>query len=107
MNIADHNVLVSLGSEAGLKERDVAEMLASDAYIDSVQADISEARKLHISAVPFFVFNHKYTLSGAQSEEVFLKALNSIWDEEKKFQELGEKARSKGDGSCTDGVCNM
>ncbi|TNJ64057.1 DsbA family oxidoreductase [Paenibacillus hemerocallicola] len=105
MNIADHNVLVSLGSEAGLNERDVAEMLESDAYKDSVKADIAEARKLNISGVPFFVFNNKYTISGAQSEEGFLNALNSIWDEEKEFRE--EKARSKGDDSCTDGVCNV
>ncbi|RXZ80158.1 DsbA family oxidoreductase [Paenibacillaceae bacterium] len=107
MNIADHNVLVSLGSEAGLNERDVAEMLESDAYKDSVKADIAEARKLNISGVPFFVFNNKYSLSGAQSEESFLNALNLIWDEEKEFRKMEKAARSKGDDSCTDGVCSV
>ncbi|NOU88488.1 thioredoxin domain-containing protein [Paenibacillus sp. LMG 31460] len=107
MNIADHNVLVSLGSEAGLNEQDLAEMLESDAYKDSVKADIAEARKLNISSAPTFVFNNKFLISGAQSEEDFLNALNSIWDEEKKFQELELKGESKGDNSCTDGVCNV
>ncbi|OPH50031.1 hypothetical protein BC351_36515 [Paenibacillus ferrarius] len=105
MNIADHNVLVSLGSEAGLNEQDVAEMLESDAYKDSVKDDIAEARKLNISSVPTYVFNNKFLISGAQSEEDFLNTLNSIWDEEKKFQKLELKGESKGDDSCTDGVC--
>jgi predicted DsbA family dithiol-disulfide isomerase len=82
-------------------------MIESDVYKDSVKADIAEARKLNISSVPTFVFNNKYIISGAQSEEVFLNALNSIWDEEKEFQELEEEDRSKGDDSCTDGVCNV
>jgi len=105
MNIADHNVLVSLGGEAGLNEQEVAEMLASDAYKDPVKADMAEARRLAISSVPAFVFNNKYMISGAQSEEVFLNALNTIWNEEKEFQEQEEKAQAKDDGSCSDGAC--
>lgn len=62
---------------------------------------------MNISSVPTFVFNNKYTISGAQSEEVFYNALNSIWDEDKKFQKLELKSQSKGDDSCTDGVCNV
>ncbi|MFF2911405.1 DsbA family protein [Paenibacillus sp. NPDC057934] len=107
MNIADHGVLISLAREMGLNERDVAQMLKSDAYTDSVKADFAEAKKLNISGVPFFVFNNKYTLSGAQPEEVFLNVLNSVWDEEKKLQELEEKNVSDGDDSCIDGVCNV
>ncbi|WP_186438409.1 DsbA family oxidoreductase [Cohnella terricola] len=107
MNIADRNVLVSLGSEAGLNEQDVAEMLKSDAYKDSVNDDLAEARELNIASVPTFVFNNKYMISGAQSEEVFLSALNSIWDEENKLQKIEFQNQSQDDGSCTDGVCNV
>ncbi|MDP4098738.1 DsbA family oxidoreductase [Paenibacillus sp. P96] len=107
MDIADHNVLVSLGSEAGLNEQDVAKMLTSDAHKDAVKADIAEARKLNISSVPTFVFNNKYIISGAQSEEVFLNALNTIWDEENKLQKQEFKDESQGDNSCNDGVCNV
>ncbi|MEK8131613.1 DsbA family oxidoreductase [Paenibacillus filicis] len=107
MNIADHNVLVSLGGEAGLNERDVAEMLESDAYKDSVKADIAEAKKLNITGVPFFMFNNKYAISGAQSEEVFLNALNSIWDEEKEWQKMEEEGKAKGEDNCADGVCKV
>ncbi|GAA3400248.1 DsbA family oxidoreductase [Paenibacillus hodogayensis] len=107
LNIADHNVLVSLSGEAGLDEKEVAEMLESDAYKDSVQADMAEARRLKISSVPTFVFNNKYSISGAQSEQVFLNALNSIWEEEKELQQLGDKNRSEGDDSCSDGICHV
>lgn len=107
MNIADLDVLVSLGSEAGLNEQDVAEMLKSDTYKDSVKADIAEARKLNISSVPAFVFNNKYIISGAQSEEVFINALNTIWEEESKFIKTTIKEQSDGGNSCADGVCNV
>ncbi|KWX85956.1 DsbA family oxidoreductase [Paenibacillus graminis] len=100
MNIADHNVLVALGSEAGLNEQYVAEMLKSDAYKDSVKADIAEARNLNISSLPTFVFNNKYVISGAQSEEVFLNALNSIWEKEKVLQELEKTEQSSGEDGC-------
>jgi predicted DsbA family dithiol-disulfide isomerase len=107
LNIADHNVLISLGKEAGLNEREVADMLGSDAYKDAVKADIAEARKLNISSAPTFVLNNKYKITGAQPEEVFLSALNSIWEEESKFLKPEVKDQSAGDNSCTDESCNI
>lgn len=68
MNIADHSVLISLASEMGIKESDVAEIPESDAHTDSVKADIVEANKLNISGVPFFVFNNKYTRTSLERE---------------------------------------
>ncbi|MFF2089416.1 DsbA family oxidoreductase [Paenibacillus sp. NPDC058174] len=107
MNIADHKVLASIGSEAGLHEEEVAKMLASDAYKDAVKADITEAKMLNISSVPAFVFNNKYAISGAQSEEVFLNALHSVWEEENRLQSMEIKSPSEGDDSCADGTCNV
>lgn len=105
-NIADHNVLATLGKELGFNEQEVVDMLGSNDYKEAVLGDIAEARKLNISSLPAFVFNHKYVISGAQSEEVFLNALNTIWDEENKFLE-SEEVRSEGDNRCTDGSCNI
>ncbi|WP_042161185.1 DsbA family oxidoreductase [Paenibacillus gorillae] len=107
MNIADRNVLASIGSEAGLHEEGIAEMLESDAYKDAVKADFAEAKMLKITSVPTFVFNNNYAISGAQSEEVFLNALNSVWEEENKLQSLKLEGQSQGDDSCADGTCNV
>ncbi|MFB5763650.1 DsbA family oxidoreductase [Paenibacillus medicaginis] len=107
LNIADHNVLVSLGKEAGLNEQEVADMLSSDAYKDAVRADIAAARELTISSLPAFVFNNEYLILGAQSEEVFSNILNTILEKESNPLTSEVENQSEGDHSCTDGSCNL
>lgn len=75
-NIADHETLISLGTEIGLPGDEIAQMLKSDAFREAVRADIDEAQALGIRGVPFFVIDRKYAVSGAQPTETFLQALN-------------------------------
>lgn len=103
-NIADHHVLASLGKEAGFNEQEVLDMLSSNDYKEAVLGDMAKARKLGISSLPAFVFNHKYAISGAQSEEVFLNALNTLREEEIKSLKSEDVDRSEGDNSCADGA---
>lgn len=81
LNIDDTEVLVQLGVAAGIKEDEVLEVLSSDAFADAVRRDQAEAQSLGVRGVPFFVFNDKYGVSGAQPVETFLGALNQSWDE--------------------------
>jgi predicted DsbA family dithiol-disulfide isomerase len=78
-NTADHEVLVSLGKEIGLDEQSVKAMLAGRDFGADVTADLNEAQQLGINAVPFFVFNRKYGVSGAQDPQVFLDTLSKAW----------------------------
>ena len=78
-NVADHAVLAAIGDEIGLDAADIASMLASDRYVDEVRADIAEAEELGIQGVPFFVFDRRYAVSGAQDSSVFLRALEQSW----------------------------
>ncbi|WP_242916211.1 DsbA family oxidoreductase [Pontibacter liquoris] len=82
-NVQDPETLVQLGTEIGLDAAEVRTMLASDALAEEVNADIQTAQQIGVNGVPFFVINHKYGLSGAQPSEVFLKALQQVWQEEK------------------------
>lgn len=107
LNIADHDVLVSLGTEAGLIEEEVRHMLSTNAYKDDVLGDIAEARKLNISSLPAFVFNHKYLISGAQPDEVFLNVMNTFMEEESTSSSLENKKHSDEDHNCTDGACSI
>ncbi|PPL00369.1 DsbA family oxidoreductase [Parapedobacter indicus] len=74
-DISNRDTLVELGKKAGLEETPVIAMLSSDAYAHEVAQDIQEARNIGIRGVPFFVFNRKYAVSGAQPPEVFLQTL--------------------------------
>lgn len=104
-NIDDKGVLMEIGISLGLEEAAVKEVLASDAYTKEVQEDELRARSIGVRGVPFFVFNDKVAVSGAQSPEVFLETLNKSWTE---YEEERDKELTVVEGqSCsTDGSCS-
>jgi predicted DsbA family dithiol-disulfide isomerase len=55
--------------------------LASGAFAAEVRRDLLESRQLGVTGVPFFVFDRRFAVSGAQESEVFLRALQEAWDE--------------------------
>lgn len=81
LNTADHEVLTQLGKEIGIDEAEVKATLASNDFSNEVNQDIAESRQVGVRGVPFFVLNRKYAVSGAQSAETFLGALNTSFGE--------------------------
>lgn len=77
--ISDHDTLVQLAVEVGLDMGEVRQMLESNAFASAVRADVRRAQMLGSSGVPFFVFDEKYAVSGAQPVELFLTTLESTW----------------------------
>jgi len=80
-NTADHAVLIQLGNEIGLDVDAVKQVLQGSDFTAEVNRDISESQQLGVSGVPFFVFDRKYAVSGAQDSKVFLENLNKAWKE--------------------------
>jgi predicted DsbA family dithiol-disulfide isomerase len=74
-SVFDVDSLVTLAVDEGLDATDVREALESDRYLDAVRRDLDEARMLGVSGVPFFVIDGRYGISGAQSVDVFSRAL--------------------------------
>ena len=81
-DLGDIETLVELGTEIGLEREVVRKTLSQSDYSDAVEGDRNEAEELGIHAVPFFVFNRRYAISGAQPSHLFLETLNQIWEEE-------------------------
>ncbi|WP_207425253.1 DsbA family protein [Pedobacter sp. SYSU D00535] len=98
-NIADLDTLVGLAKELGLDESEARAALAQKTYSDEVKKDIQEAQQLGVRGVPFFVFNRKFAVSGAQSPEVFAGALSKAFAEENKLNII------EGDSCSVDGNC--
>lgn len=73
--VGDRSALASLAPEFGIAESEALLMLESNAFSAEVRADEARAAELGISGVPFFVFNEKVGISGAQPVEVFSQAL--------------------------------
>lgn len=70
--------LVELATEVGLDAGAAREALESGRYGADVQADIAQAGAYGIQGVPFFVFDGKYGVSGAQPAEVFSQVLTQV-----------------------------
>ncbi|MDA8271275.1 MAG: DsbA family oxidoreductase [Actinomycetota bacterium] len=101
LEIFDPEILAELGGEVGLDERDLREMYASDYLAESVRNDEAQASRYGINGVPFFVFDAKYGVSGAQPTEVFLDVLNRVDEEASSaYSDGGTSAASCSDDSC-------
>ncbi|MGP6139553.1 MULTISPECIES: DsbA family oxidoreductase [unclassified Jeotgalibaca] len=79
--ISDFNTLVDLAAEIGLDREEARVVLESERYASNVRAEINEAKQIGVQGVPFFVFDRKYAVSGAQPEEVFAKTLATVWSD--------------------------
>ena len=76
--VGDRAELAKLAPGFGIPESEALAMLESDKYADAVRADESRAAGFGISGVPFFVFDEKSGISGAQPVEVFVEALQQM-----------------------------
>jgi predicted DsbA family dithiol-disulfide isomerase len=102
-NIDDKEVLFEIGKSIGLDENKTRDVLASEAFAKEVKSDEAQAQSYGISGVPFFVLNDKYAVSGAQSPDTFLQALEQTWKEsevEKKPVIISDGESCSADGNC-------
>ena len=79
-DLSDLDTLVSIGVAIGLDAALVESTLQSDAFIDAVRADEEMAHQLSVQGVPFFVFDRKYALRGAQPVDAFVQTLEAVWE---------------------------
>ena len=80
-NLNDLQTLKEIGLEAGLENNAIEQVLHSDKYAIEVKKDQEEAQAIGVAGVPFFVFDNKYSVSGAQPSDVFLQTLQKTWEE--------------------------
>ena len=80
-NVADLETLTQLGKEVGLDENELQVAFTDDQYLYQMKQDIQEGANLGVKGVPFFVFDRKYGVSGAQPAEAFLETLSKSFGE--------------------------
>ncbi|MEU6616979.1 DsbA family oxidoreductase [Streptomyces parvus] len=103
-SVFDDEVLVALAEEAGLAADEARAVLADpEAYPDDVRTDEREAAELGANAVPFFVLDRRYGISGGQPAEVFVQALEQAWKDRPATALTtvgGDAAACDADGAC-------
>lgn len=90
MDLGDPATLIELGKEIGLEGAEVREALHSDDFAYKVKQDIAEAREIGVQGVPFFVFNRRYAISGAQPVDVFVETLEKAFEEWQKANPVSD-----------------
>ena len=77
-DLNDENTLMRLGVEVGLNPIDIRDAIQSDSFDAAIRSDIQEAQTIGVRGVPFFVFNRKHAISGAQPVDVFVETIRSL-----------------------------
>ena len=80
-NIDNADVLIEIAAAAGLDREEAREALESEEYAYAVKQDEMQAQQIGVRGVPFFVFENKYGVSGAQPSDTFLEVLEKVWSE--------------------------
>ena len=105
-DFGDTQVLTQEALKVGLIHEDIQRALTEDEYGYRVRQDIHEAANLGISGVPFFVFNRKYGVSGAQPVEVFLETMKVSHQDWTQAHPQKIQIVSQGKSCDTNGNCN-
>ena len=96
--------LLKIVESLGLNREAAEGVLANDAFMQDVERDIYEASQIGVRGVPFFVFNNKWGISGAQPQQLFEQTIEQAAQDAglvRKVQIVAEGA------TCTDGSCDI
>jgi len=75
LDLTDERTLVRVASEAGLDRKEAEAALADEALRHAVAEEEDKARAMGVNGVPFFIFNNRLSIEGAQPPEVLLDAM--------------------------------
>ncbi len=99
--IGDRDTLLDVAKDAGLDVTEARAVLDGDGYADAVRADEGEAAAFGITGVPFFVFDRRYGVSGAQPAGLLREVLDTVWAESSPLTVVGPAAAAGCEGdSC-------
>ncbi|SOB78155.1 Predicted dithiol-disulfide isomerase, DsbA family [Marinobacter sp. LV10R510-11A] len=74
-DVSDHDVLVRCAEVLGLDPAKAKGVLESDQYARVVREDEATYQQAGVTAVPAFIINSKYLISGAQEPDTLVQAL--------------------------------
>jgi predicted DsbA family dithiol-disulfide isomerase len=77
-DVSNNDVLVQIISEIGLDADFARKLLDDQVYAGDVRALQEQWRQLGVTAVPTFIIDEKYMISGGQPPEAFVQALRQM-----------------------------
>jgi predicted DsbA family dithiol-disulfide isomerase len=77
-DVSNNDVLVQIVAELGLDADFARKLLDDQVYAGDVRALQEQWRQLGVSAVPSFIIDEKYIMSGGQPAEAFVQSLRQM-----------------------------
>ena len=107
-NMDEVATVYEAAKRAGIDTEVVKSALENDTYKSAFEEDIQLSRQFGISGVPFFIFDRKYAVSGAQTPEHFFGALTQSFNEWQQAQPttIVDLSATQGDSCDINGNCN-
>lgn len=100
--IGERETIEDVAARIGLNPVEVEDVLNSEEYADFVKFDEEVARdQLKVTGVPFFVFDQRIALAGAQPREVFLQVF------EKALEASQVEVKTDEAAVCKDDLCDI
>ncbi len=75
LDLTDDESLVRIATAAGLDEKEARAALADEELRRAVAEEEEKARAMGVQGVPFFIFNNRLAVEGAQGPETLLEAM--------------------------------
>ena len=101
--IGERETIEDVAARIGLNPVEVEDVLNSEEYADFVKFDEDVARdQLKVTGVPFFVFDQRIALAGAQPREVFLQVFEKALEAPQPTNIEAEDA-----AICKDDLCDV
>ena len=102
--IGERETVEDVAARIGLDAAEVEYVLDTDTFADFVRHDEKLAREqLNITGVPFFVFDQRIALSGAQPREVFMQ----VFDQISKHQHASTESQMEEGALCDEHGCEV
>lgn len=100
LDVNNYDVLVNLSEKVGFDKNEVREILESDAFTDEVRLDEYQGSAIGVRSVPFFLFDEKLAVSGAQHISTFESAIEKAFGLKQQVEILGDDNSSCGPDGC-------
>ena len=82
-NLSEVQFLNEALLEIGILDTEAETIIADEQWMRKFEDDLYTAQQFNIRGVPFFVFDNKYALSGAQPVDVFVRVLKQTLEDSK------------------------
>lgn len=76
LDLNDENQVMQRVAQLGLDVTQAKEVYETEAYQSQIDVDRYDAMQIGVQSVPFFVFENRYGIIGAEPDEVFIKTLH-------------------------------